>query len=102
MQLVMAESMLAPQFVATSVIVAFPLFILSFPHLGAPAISAPYVATATFSEEAVNGTAKMQQELKEVTRQIIQYCQPEQLLQLFQHGQLSLQTTSQVFSCLSK
>jgi hypothetical protein len=36
-------------------IVAFPLFILSFPHLGAPAISAPSVATATFSEGAVNG-----------------------------------------------
>jgi hypothetical protein len=36
-------------------LVAFPLFILSFPHLGAPAASAPSVATATSSEGAVNG-----------------------------------------------
>jgi len=36
------------------------------------------------------GTAKMQQELKEVTHQVTQLehvdCQQEQLLQLFQHG----------------
>jgi hypothetical protein len=49
----------------------------------------------------------MQQELKEVTHQVTQLehvdCQPEQLLQLFQHGpQWRLQTMFSVFSCLFK
>jgi hypothetical protein len=58
-------------------------------------------------KELSTGTAKMRQELKEVTHRVTRLqhvdCQPEQLLLLFQHGpQPRLQTMSLVLFCLFK